>query len=166
MEWRVTVECKFLPVGNPVGGQPTLVKLAAWISEPQQLPQCANSILIVPRLVRGPDHAVTETETGGGEFNGNKKWRPAEIAAGMHDGPAIGKNVGIDFGIDDALKVVEQNDGLEMLQRYLAEDFVMGNLAAGYSNAGRTAEALALHEEVLAIRRRVLGLDHPDIWRT
>jgi hypothetical protein len=36
------------------------------------------------------------------------------------------------------------------------------NLAAAYQAAGRTAEAIALHERTLADFERVLGADHPD----
>ena len=35
------------------------------------------------------------------------------------------------------------------------------NLATAYGAAGRTEEALRLHEETLAIRERVLGSEHP-----
>jgi hypothetical protein len=46
----------------------------------------------------------------------------------------------------------------------------MNNLAATYSALGRHADALALFEQVLEIRRRVLPANHPDIgegwaWR-
>ncbi len=41
----------------------------------------------------------------------------------------------------------------------------MGNLAVSYFDAGRRDEALKLHEEVLALRRKVLGPDHPEtLW--
>ena len=36
------------------------------------------------------------------------------------------------------------------------------NLALAYQEAGRAAEAIALHEQTLADRERVLGPDHPD----
>ena len=36
-----------------------------------------------------------------------------------------------------------------------------GNLANAYRDAGRTAEAITLHEQNLADRERVLGADHP-----
>ena len=36
------------------------------------------------------------------------------------------------------------------------------NLAVAYQDAGRTAEAITLHEQTLAARERVLGPDHPD----
>ena len=36
------------------------------------------------------------------------------------------------------------------------------NLASAYLDAGRTAEAITLHEQTLADRERVLGADHPD----
>ena len=36
------------------------------------------------------------------------------------------------------------------------------NLALAYQDAGRAAEAIALHERTLADRERVLGPDHPD----
>ncbi len=36
------------------------------------------------------------------------------------------------------------------------------NLAAAYQEAGRTAEAIALYEQTLAARERLLGPDHPD----
>ena len=39
----------------------------------------------------------------------------------------------------------------------------MNNLAATYFNLGRHADALAMQERVLEIRRRVLPEDHPDI---
>ena len=39
----------------------------------------------------------------------------------------------------------------------------MNNLAATYSALGRHADAVALFEQVLEIRRRVLPADHPDI---
>jgi hypothetical protein len=42
----------------------------------------------------------------------------------------------------------------------------MHNLAMFYSAAGRKAEELALDEEVLALRRKVLGPDHPDTLKT
>ena len=35
------------------------------------------------------------------------------------------------------------------------------NLATAYVHAGRTAEAIPLHEQVLAAFERVLGPDHP-----
>jgi tetratricopeptide (TPR) repeat protein len=38
----------------------------------------------------------------------------------------------------------------------------MNNLAVSYSDAGRRDEALAMEEEVLALRRKVLGPEHPD----
>jgi Tetratricopeptide repeat len=38
----------------------------------------------------------------------------------------------------------------------------LNNLAAAYQNAGRTADAIALHEQTLAIMERVLGPDQPD----
>ncbi|RGD58430.1 tetratricopeptide repeat protein [Kitasatospora xanthocidica] len=40
------------------------------------------------------------------------------------------------------------------------------NLAAAYSDAGHTDEAMRLQEEVLEDRRRVLGDDHPDTLTT
>ena len=40
------------------------------------------------------------------------------------------------------------------------------NLAVAYRDAGRTAEAITLHEQTLADRERVLGADHPDTLRT
>ena len=36
------------------------------------------------------------------------------------------------------------------------------NLATAYQAAGRTAEAIILHEQTLADVERVLGADHPD----
>ncbi len=39
----------------------------------------------------------------------------------------------------------------------------MGNLAETYSALGRHADALAMHEQVLEFRRRVLPANHPDI---
>jgi tetratricopeptide (TPR) repeat protein len=36
------------------------------------------------------------------------------------------------------------------------------NLASVYQDAGRAAEAIALHERTLAARERVLGPDHPS----
>jgi len=44
----------------------------------------------------------------------------------------------------------------------LSEQKVRNNLAAAYGQASRTAEGIALHEQVLADRERVLGADHPD----
>ena len=46
----------------------------------------------------------------------------------------------------------------------------MGNLAGSYSALGRHADALAMGEQVLEFRRRVLPANHPDIgegcaWR-
>ncbi len=46
----------------------------------------------------------------------------------------------------------------------------MNNVALTYSALGRHADALALFEEVLEFRRRVLPANHPDIgegcaWR-
>ncbi len=38
----------------------------------------------------------------------------------------------------------------------------MGNVADGYTDVGRRADALRLNEELLVSRRRVLGPDHPD----
>ena len=40
------------------------------------------------------------------------------------------------------------------------------NLASAYQAAGRTAEAITLHEQTLADRERVLGADHPDTLTT
>ena len=37
-----------------------------------------------------------------------------------------------------------------------------GNLAIAYRDAGRTGEAITLHEQALAARERLLGPDHPD----
>ncbi len=39
----------------------------------------------------------------------------------------------------------------------------MGNLASTYHELGRYADALAMQEQVLEFRRRVLPADHPDI---
>jgi tetratricopeptide (TPR) repeat protein len=39
----------------------------------------------------------------------------------------------------------------------------MGNLASTYSKLGRHADALAMFERVLELRRRVLSANHPDI---
>ena len=39
----------------------------------------------------------------------------------------------------------------------------MSNLASTYSALGRHADALALEEQVLEFRRRVLPANHPDI---
>ncbi len=39
----------------------------------------------------------------------------------------------------------------------------MSNLAATYSALGRHADALALEEQVLEFRRRVLPANHPSI---
>ncbi len=39
----------------------------------------------------------------------------------------------------------------------------MGNLAMAYSELGKHADALAMGEEVLEFRRRVLPANHPDI---
>ena len=36
------------------------------------------------------------------------------------------------------------------------------NLASGYRDAGRTAEAITLHEQTLVDMERVLGADHRD----
>jgi hypothetical protein len=36
------------------------------------------------------------------------------------------------------------------------------NLATAYQAAGRTDEAITLHEQTLADMRRLLGPDHPD----
>jgi hypothetical protein len=46
----------------------------------------------------------------------------------------------------------------------------MSNLAATYSDLGRYSDALAMEEQVLEFRRRVLPANHPDIgegcaWR-
>jgi tetratricopeptide (TPR) repeat protein len=38
----------------------------------------------------------------------------------------------------------------------------MGNLAISYDSAGRRAESMKLMEEVLPLRRKVLGPDHPE----
>jgi hypothetical protein len=40
------------------------------------------------------------------------------------------------------------------------------NLAIGYSDLGRTAEAVKLDEETLKVRERVLGPEHPDTLRS
>ena len=39
----------------------------------------------------------------------------------------------------------------------------MNNLSSTYSELGRHADALAMGEEVLEFRRRVLPANHPDI---
>ena len=39
----------------------------------------------------------------------------------------------------------------------------MGNLAETYRALGRHADALAMREQVLEFRRRVLPADHPEI---
>ena len=39
----------------------------------------------------------------------------------------------------------------------------MNNLALTYYNLGRHADALAMGEQALEFRRRVLPADHPDI---
>ncbi len=39
----------------------------------------------------------------------------------------------------------------------------MGNLASTYIKLGRHADALAIREQVLEFRRRVLPANHPDI---
>ncbi len=39
----------------------------------------------------------------------------------------------------------------------------MNNLAATYRDLGRHADALAIFEQVLALQRRVLPSNHPDI---
>ena len=39
----------------------------------------------------------------------------------------------------------------------------MGNLAGTYSALGRHADALAISEQVLEFRRRVLPANHPEI---
>ena len=39
----------------------------------------------------------------------------------------------------------------------------MNNLGATYYKLGRHADALAIREQVLEFRRRVLPADHPDI---
>ena len=39
----------------------------------------------------------------------------------------------------------------------------MGNLAQTYSELGRHADALAMHEQALEFRHRVLPANHPDI---
>ncbi len=39
----------------------------------------------------------------------------------------------------------------------------MNNLAASYSALGRHADALAMKEQVLEFRRRVLPANHPEI---
>ena len=41
----------------------------------------------------------------------------------------------------------------------------MNNLAGGYRDAGRPAEALPIHEEALRLMRLKLGPDHPDTLR-
>ncbi|WP_425581221.1 tetratricopeptide repeat protein [Streptomyces sodiiphilus] len=41
-----------------------------------------------------------------------------------------------------------------------------GNLATSYADAGRTTEAIALLEQVLADRERVLGAEHPGTEAT
>ena len=38
----------------------------------------------------------------------------------------------------------------------------MNNVALAYCQAGRTAEALELHEEILRLRREKLGPEHPS----
>jgi hypothetical protein len=40
------------------------------------------------------------------------------------------------------------------------------NLANAYRAMGRAAEAIALHEQVLAVRQRVLGPEHPDTMQS
>jgi hypothetical protein len=40
------------------------------------------------------------------------------------------------------------------------------NLAIAYRVAGRTAEAIALYEQTLADRERVIGSDHPATLKT
>lgn len=42
----------------------------------------------------------------------------------------------------------------------------MGNLACTYSKLGMYRDALVLHQKVLALYRRVLPGDHPDIGMT
>ena len=42
----------------------------------------------------------------------------------------------------------------------------MNNLANSYNDLGRNAEALKLHEEVLALRKARLGPDHPDTLKS
>ena len=39
----------------------------------------------------------------------------------------------------------------------------MSNLAVTYSDLGRHADALAMREQVVEFRRRVLPANHPDI---
>ena len=39
----------------------------------------------------------------------------------------------------------------------------MNNLAVTYSDLGRHADALAMGEQVLELKRRVLPANHPDI---
>ncbi len=39
----------------------------------------------------------------------------------------------------------------------------MGNLASTYHELGRHADALAMHEQALEFRRRVLPANHPEI---
>jgi hypothetical protein len=39
------------------------------------------------------------------------------------------------------------------------------NLAVSYRSAGRTAEAIAIEEQVVADRERILGAEHPDTLR-
>jgi hypothetical protein len=40
------------------------------------------------------------------------------------------------------------------------------NLADAYRDAGRTDETIALHEQTLAARERILGPDHPETLRS
>jgi len=39
-------------------------------------------------------------------------------------------------------------------------------VATSYQEAGRTAEAITLHEQNLADRERMLGADHPETLQT
>ncbi len=41
----------------------------------------------------------------------------------------------------------------------------MNNLASSYSDLGRHADALAMFEQVLKIRRRELPANHPDLGK-
>ena len=42
----------------------------------------------------------------------------------------------------------------------------MNNLAASYNYLGRRHDALALHEQTLEFRRRVLPQNHPDVGQS
>ena len=60
--------------------------------------------------------------------------------------------------LSDAVSFVESIAGPSHADALVARN----NLAGAYESAGRTDDALALNEQVLVDRSRVLGEDHPD----